>query len=354
MTKKLRKGAFFTDIHWGKKSNSDVHNQDCTNFIDWFCEQVTSDPTIDYVGFLGDWNETRSALNISTLNYSYYGAKKLNNLGLPVFFVVGNHDLYHRHTREIHSVLPFHEFSNFTVIDQPVIIDQIKGGALFSPYLFHEEYSKLAEYLTLPFWAGHFEFKGFVVTGHSVKMPTGPDHSNFRGPKHIISGHFHKRQEQDNIIYMGNAFPMDFGDAGDSERGMMVYDHNVQERTFINWPECPKYTKTTLSQLLDESVVLHDMSRVKVVIDVPITFEESTIIREQFTKQSALREFSMEESIDIQNALTKTESSVDETTNLEKLQLDTVDELVVQMLNDIESDHIDNALLIQQYNSLKA
>jgi DNA repair exonuclease SbcCD nuclease subunit len=147
------------------------------------------------------------------MKYSYLAAKKINDLGLPVFFVVGNHDLYHRHTREVHSVIPFQEFSNFRVIDSPTIIEEIHNKALFSPFLFHDEYAKMTGYLKLPFWAGHFEFKDFMVTGYGMKMPTGPDAMDFKGPKYIVSGHFHKRQHSDNIVYIGNTFPMDFGDA---------------------------------------------------------------------------------------------------------------------------------------------
>ena len=99
--KKLKKAACMTDIHFGKKANSEEHNKDCLRFIDWFCDFVKADPEIDHIMFLGDWNENRSALNIATLNFSYQGAKKLNELGLPVFFIIGNHDMYHRYSREI-------------------------------------------------------------------------------------------------------------------------------------------------------------------------------------------------------------------------------------------------------------
>ena len=250
--KKLKKGAIFTDLHWGKKSNSVTHNEDCMNYIDWFCEQVRNDPEIDYVAFLGDWNENRSALNVATLKQSYLAAKKLNELGMPIYFVVGNHDLYHRHSREVHSVIPFNEFSNFVVIDEPTVVDEIEGGVLFCPFLFHDEYKQLNQYANIPIWMGHFEFRGFVVTGYSVTMPTGPDHTEFQKPKHIISGHFHKRQAHDNIVYVGNTFPMDFGDAGDHERGMATLDNKTQEIMFENWDMCPKYIKTTLSDLLEE------------------------------------------------------------------------------------------------------
>lgn len=346
--KKLKKGAFFTDLHWGKKANSETHNQDCINYLEWFCSQVESDPEIDYIAFLGDWNENRSALNISTLNYSYRGAKMLNDLGLPVFFVIGNHDLYHRHTREIHSVIPFNEFNNFVLIEEPTVIDYIKGKVLFCPYLFHEEYPDLVKYHDIPFWAGHFEFKGFEVTGYGMIMPIGPDPVNFKGPKHIVSGHFHKRQANMNVVYIGNTFPMDFGDAGDNDRGMMIYDHEKDSMLFENWEDCPKYTKTALTSILDGTAVLYPNSRVKCVVDVPISFEESTLLRQGVAEKYMLREFTLEESQEIREALTQTESAID----WDQKELAGVDELVEQMLNGIDTGHIDNQTLIEIYMGL--
>lgn len=352
--RKLTKSAAFTDIHFGKKANSEQHNQDCIEFITWFCDKVRSDTSIDHIMFLGDWNENRSALNISTLNYSYRGAKMLDNLGLPIYFVIGNHDLYHKHTREVHSVIPFREFDNFTLIDHPTIVDEIgESGIMMSPYLFHEEYPELIKkYKDIPFWAGHFEFKGFEVTGYGMIMPTGPEPTDFVGPKYIVSGHFHKRQARPgcNIIYMGNAFPMDYGDAGDGARGMMTYDHIKDEMLFHDWEDCPMYIKTTLTELVDGTVELPSNSRVKCIVDVPITFEESAALKQSFVKKHDLREFVMEESVDLRSALVDTEDSID----WEKTKLAGVDELVEQMLDDIEHDQIDNPTLIKIYKGLRS
>ena len=132
-TKPLKKGGYMTDIHFGKKANSPLHNEDCIRYLEWFCEQVKKHEC-DYVAFLGDWNENRSALNIATLKYSYLGAKMLNDLDIPVYFVVGNHDLYYRHSREIHSVIPFNEFENFVIIDEPTVINDIENKVLFSRF----------------------------------------------------------------------------------------------------------------------------------------------------------------------------------------------------------------------------
>ena len=347
---RLKKAAVCTDIHFGKKSNDKTHNEDCIRFLEWFKEQVKADPEIDHIMFLGDWNENRSALNIETLNYSYQGAKLLDSIGLPVFFIIGNHDLYRRHTRDVHSVIPYQELNNFTLIAEPVVIEEIgNGGALVCPYLFHKEYPQLKKYLNLETWWGHFEFKGFVITGYSITMPTGPDPLEYKGPKHIVSGHFHKRQAHEQVIYVGNTFPMDFGDAGDNNRGMTTYDHDKGEVLFHNWPDCPKYIKTTLTELLDKTVELHPEARVKCIVDVPISFEESTELRTVFMERYNLREFTMEESREIRSALTETESNVD----WENTKLKGVNELVVEMLRDISTDHVNSEMLVEIYHGLR-
>ena len=60
----FRKVAVCTDIHFGLKSNSLVHNQDCSDFIDWFI--VTAQANGCETGmFLGDWSHQRAAITNS-------------------------------------------------------------------------------------------------------------------------------------------------------------------------------------------------------------------------------------------------------------------------------------------------
>lgn len=346
--RKLQKAAVMSDIHFGRKSNAPQHNIDCIDFIDWFCAEVRSDPSIDHILFLGDWHENRSALSVSTIGYSVTGAEKLNDLGIPVYFCVGNHDLFHRHTRDVYSTVMFRAFNNFIIINEPTIVSEIEGGALLAPFLFPNEYDEVRQYLDIPLWAGHFEFKDFVVTGYNVKMPTGPDPTAFKGPKHILCGHFHKRQTTGNITYVGNAFPMDFGDAGDNNRGMAIITHSSHKLEFKNWGDCPKYVKADLTSLLDGSIELPMNARVKCSVDVPISFEESNYLKDTFVDKYGLREFAMAETGELDEALTSTRIIGNAASMGE-----TVDELVIEMLSAIKSDHISSDKLISLYKGIQ-
>jgi DNA repair exonuclease SbcCD nuclease subunit len=343
----FKKIAMFTDIHFGRRGNSKIHNQDCLDYVNWFCTQVKNG-NYSHVAFLGDWFESRSAINIETLEYSYMALQQLNNLGMPVYFCVGNHDLHRRTTRDVHSVRMFNEMSNFIVIDKPTIVDSI----MFSPFLFEEEYPKLIEYNDLWAWCGHFEFKNFILTGHTRVAEHGPDHRVFSGPKRIFSGHFHKRQEQDNIIYIGNAFPMDFGDAGDYDRGMCTFYVNENKVTFTNWNDCPKYYKTTLSAVIEEKWHPLPKMKVKCIIDGEVSYQDAQDLRNAMMEGYNLRDFSLEEDRAVKQGLLEGDNCKVEETLME---FDSIDGLVIKHLETIKDEKksiIDGMMLVEIYKSL--
>lgn len=340
-----------SDIHFGKKGNSEQHNQDCYNFVAWFCDQVRDDPSIDHVIIMGDWHEHRSSLNILTMDYSYRAAELLSKLGLPIILLVGNHDLYHRDSRTVFSTSMFKHLPNFHLISEPIVVEMAHGKTFLAPYLFHEEYTELVKYTSVPVWWGHFEFKGFVISGYNIKMPNGPDHSDFKGPQKIFSGHFHKRQIVDHIVYIGNTFPMDFSDAGDNDRGMAVYEYKKDKLEFINWKECPKYVKAKLSALLDETVKLPLNARVKCVVDVPLTYEESLVVKQTYLSDYDLREINLEETDELTDVLENTSGDT-EGEDLVNEQVNGVDNLVLRMLKNIDTEKIDRNLLIDIYSRL--
>lgn len=292
--KGFRKILQFTDIHFGKKNNSLVHNQDCLDFVDFVIDQVKKDSEIDAIAFLGDWFENRNAINVMTLDAANEAADKLNKIGLPIFFEIGNHDLYHRHNRSIYSPKTFKDKSNFVIVDHFVLVN---NTFLFSPFLFHNEYPEMLQFNNgnVKYAFGHFEFKNFVLTGTSNIMERGPEHTMFDKFTFLFSGHYHKRQMKDNTIYIGNTFPMDYGDAGDSARGVCILDTRNNAVKFVNWSGCPLYFKVNLSTLLDGHWTPPLNSRITCLKDMDISYSEVQLLRETFIKEFNLREFKIDE-----------------------------------------------------------
>ena len=177
-------------------------------------------------------------------------------------------------------------------------------------------------------------------------MPHGPDPDSYAGPKHILCGHFHKRQTKGNITYVGNAFPMDFGDTGDTKRGMATLDHKSMKLSFIDWPDCPKYIKVQLSDVVNNNVTIPSNARVKCITDIPLTYEESVNVKQRFADEFKTLDVAFEETTEVDEVLTDTEVSEDVSSH------DTIDDLVIKMLTGIKSDKIDSEMLITIYRGI--
>lgn len=348
---KLMRSLCFGDIHWGRRNSSEVHNKDCSMFIEWLAKQAIIQKA-DHIIFMGDWFETRSSINVQTLTHAHNALEMLNNLDLPIFMIVGNHDCYFKNSRAVHSLIAYNQFSNITVIDDFTPVDNIGDGVLLVPYAFHAEYEtslKNPAFFKYKTWFGHFEFMGFVITGQNHKMLTGPNPAEFVGPQ-IFSGHFHKRQTMGNVTYIGNTFPMDYSDAGDIARGCMMYDHVSHTFDFTNWDQCPKYQRVLLSELIDrgpEDLIWRD-ARVRCYVDREIDYEQSIILKEAMIEEYDLREFVLEEMVNLNDVARDTQVEL-----TEEEQLEGVDHLVVRLLSSLQTETIKAQKLVDIYNNLQ-
>ena len=157
MSNLFKKAACLTDIHFGLKSNSVVHNEDCLNFVDWFITKAKEEGCKTCL-FLGDWHNNRSTLNIITLNYSLHALEKLNNAFDKVYFIPGNHDLYYRDRRDVQSV-EFAKHLKNVVICNDWFTD---GDVTIAPWLIGEDYKKIKK-MTGKYMFGHFELPSFYI-----------------------------------------------------------------------------------------------------------------------------------------------------------------------------------------------
>lgn len=341
--------AMFTDIHWGARSNSDQHLQDCLDYIDWFCELAKTEKAT-HVAFLGDWFESRNAINVRTLKASQEGARRLNALGIPVYFIVGNHDLYHRSNRNVFSTDPFNDLKNFVLVNEPI---QINEELFATPFLFKDEYPDLAGAInSSKYVLGHFEFRDFVVTGADRKLDHGPDAKQFSDPKYILTGHFHKRQLSGNVIYIGNAFPTTYGDAGDAERGMAILQTDTEDLSFINYDAAPLFYKTRLTQVLAGDMSFKPRSRVRCLLDADVGYSEVQALREEMMTTFELREFSVEE--DLQSKKDALEAGLGDNDD-DDLDLSSLDVTVRHLIKDGVSPTatIDPDYLVSLYEELR-
>ena len=145
-----------------------------------------------------------------------------------------------------------------------------------------------------------------------------------------------------NVTYMGNAFPHNYADAWDDERGMMILEHGGKPK-YINWPDMPRYRTIKISELLaDPEKHLKPKMYVRVTLDIKISYEEANFIRETFIEKYKLRELQLiPEQIDQAQQPT-----------VEVQKFDSVDQIVIKQLQGVDSETYDKNILTAIYNDL--
>ena len=334
----FKKVACFTDIHFGLKSNSSTHNQECEDFVDWFIEEAKKEGCETCI-FLGDWHHNRNSINLITLDTSMRCLEKLGAGFEQFFWFPGNHDLFYKDKRDIHSSAFGRHIPGVTVVDSVTTL----GDVTLVPWLVGDEWKKMKE-LKSKYVFGHFELPLFYMNA-MVQMP---DHGelksdSFTGPDYVFSGHFHKRQNQGKIWYIGNAFPHNYADTWDDERGMMFMDWGGEPQ-FRAWPDAPKFRTIKLSKLIDEKDdLMKSKMYLKVQLDIDISFEEANFLKETFINEHDIREISLIQEKD------NLDGVIEDATDA---KFESVDQIVTEQLINIESEQFDKKLLLEIYNNL--
>jgi UDP-2,3-diacylglucosamine pyrophosphatase LpxH len=339
MSNLFKRAAVCTDIHFGLKSNSQTHNEDCLNFIKWFTAKAKEEGC-ETAFFLGDWHNNRASINIVTLNYSLRALEHLNDNFDRVYFIPGNHDLYYRDKRDVQSVEWAKHLPNVIICNDWLH----SGDVIVAPWLVGEDYKRIPK-LSAKYMFGHFELPTFYMNA-MVQMPDHGDvrREDFTGIEHVFTGHFHKRQTQKNITYIGNCFPHNYADNHDDERGMMILEWGA-EPEYHAWPNQPRYRVYQLSDVLQNTdALLHKDMHVRVNLDVDISYEEATFIKETFVNTYGLREITLIP----QKSITE-DINYDITGNI---MFESVDTIVTNQLTNIQSDQYNKTLLLDIYRNL--
>jgi DNA repair exonuclease SbcCD nuclease subunit len=284
----FKKVACMTDLHIGLKSNSAIHLRDCEEFVDWFIVEAKKAGCETCI-FLGDWSHNRNSLNLITLDTSIRCLEKLGKAFDQFFWFPGNHDLFYKDKRDIHSSAFGRHIPGVTVVDSVTTL----GDVTLVPWLVGDEWKNISE-LKSKYMFGHFELPLFYMNA-MVQMPDQGElqANHFVHQEYVFSGHFHKRQQRDKIVYLGNAFPHNFADAWDDDRGMMILEWGGKPE-FINWSDCPKYRTVKLSDLIDnKDTIMKSKMHIKVNLDIDISFEEANFIKETFVAEYDIREISL-------------------------------------------------------------
>jgi len=230
------KVAIITDQHFGARNDSIA-------FLDFFEKfyDNTFFPTIDEnnittVLVLGDTFDRRKYVNFYALDRAKkMFFDKLEERGIRVHMLAGNHDTYYKNTNEVNSPdLLLTEYGNIDVISKPetIVVDGIP--ICMMPWICPDNYQESIDHMAntkAEICMGHFEIAGFAMH-RGMESYDGISKETFSKFDMVFSGHYHHKSDDGQIYYLGNPYELTWQDYNDT-RGFHLFCLSTRKLEFI-------------------------------------------------------------------------------------------------------------------------
>lgn len=231
--------ALLGDTHFGIKSDSphfhELYNKFYTNFFIPYLKENNIDTVIQ----LGDLFDKRRNICFSTLyECKKYFFQPLQDAGITLHTLIGNHDIYFRQTLSVNSTsLVLGEFDNIVIYDKPTKIELENAFIDIIPWICSDNEAEILDFIAQSksdLCCGHFEIENFSMY-KGMEAHSGISKDIFRRYEGVYSGHYHTRSDVDNIHYVGTPYEMTWSDYNDP-KGFQVFDTETRICTFIESP----------------------------------------------------------------------------------------------------------------------
>lgn len=253
----MSKVYFLADVHLGMKGDNPTWLKDCSDyfehvFIPYCREHVRQD---DILVMLGDWFDNRSHIGLNTINCGLDIMEKLSKIFLDIRLIVGNHDIFQKHSNLITSLNMFKHIPHVKIYYTPEVETISDKSVLFVPWIEEvEEQRKLLKSHNVDYVFGHLEIGGCVTSSKGNKLHTnnGIQSKDFKKSQ-VYAGHIHIRQDYKNIHYVGCPYHKDRGDI-DNKKGFTILDIETGKTEFIENTYSPQYKSMRIYDILDKTV----------------------------------------------------------------------------------------------------
>jgi len=228
-----------TDQHFGVRNDSLIYVDYYKKFYNNIVIPFIKKYKIKHVLCLGDTFDRRKSVNFNSLEAAKeMWFKPLEDMGIHLTMLVGNHDIYYKNTLRINAPsLLLGEYGNISIVDGPSEFLLGSLPVLGIPWICDDNRSRTYELLeqsTAPLCVGHLEFNGFE-TVPGIVMAHGIDQGPFNKFEKVLSGHFHTKSTKGNIFYLGNPYELYWNDY-QSPRGFHILDTDTLDLKFYRNP----------------------------------------------------------------------------------------------------------------------
>tara|TARA_B100000945_G_scaffold184012_1_gene147569 strand:- start:1486 stop:2529 length:1044 start_codon:yes stop_codon:yes gene_type:complete len=231
--------AIITDTHFGGRRGSKAFHEFWQQFYDNIFFPELEKRGIKECIHMGDAFDNRKNIDYWSLDWAKeHVYDRFKNLGVKVWQLVGNHDVYYKNTNKINSVDSLlRSYDNLIPISEPGEYNINGFKAFMLPWICDENYQltkSTIEATNAKVAFGHLELEGFQLYPGCVQQH-GIDKGIIEKFETVFSGHYHTRSNDGQTFYLGNPYEMYWNDCGD-KRGFNILDTDDMTMEFIENP----------------------------------------------------------------------------------------------------------------------
>jgi len=234
--------ALLNDTHFGVRNDSTAFADYQLKFYKNIFFPYLKEHNIKTLIHLGDVVDRRKFINFQTAEtFRKEFFEILWKEKIDTHIILGNHDTYYKNTNSINAIKVL--YTTFDGVHEPFIYEHAQeveiGGLkmLFLPWICDDNEKHTMELIKstdAQVVMGHLEIKGFEMHNGQQNFH-GFDKEFFNKFDMVMSGHFHKRSNNNHIYYLGAQYEMTWSDFKDP-KGFNVFDTETRELTHIKNP----------------------------------------------------------------------------------------------------------------------
>lgn len=252
--------AIFGDLHVYKHASKKIFEDTAIKFVSYLLNYCKKNG-IKKVIFLGDWFHVKNKLYVPSFIRSVDVLKGLKNAGIDVTFLIGNHDMPYMNSSDYSIIHSFEPYGKIVPVYDWEDVDGVRFHYLSYTHELPDFEINGKENILF----GHLDVQNFVMdSGFTCKE--GFVLSDFKKFKKVFSGHFHKHQIRDNIVYVGSPYQTRYSERYDT-KGFVVLETDDLSWEFEIFEDSPKFQELDSENVFnykeDGTVVFNDLKNIE-------------------------------------------------------------------------------------------
>jgi DNA repair exonuclease SbcCD nuclease subunit len=232
--------AILNDTHCGTRNSSDIFLDNAAKFYNETFFPYLKEHDIKQIVHLGDYYDNRKAINIKCLHHNRkHFLEPLRQLGIRMDIIPGNHDTYYKDTNTPNSLKELLGFfiNEVAILEKPTVLEYGSLKLALVPWMAKDNWEECINFIKnckADILGGHFDIKGFEML-RGIKSDHGLDSEFFNRFETVLSGHYHTKNSQGNIHYLGSQLEFFWSDCND-KKFFHILDTETREITAIHNP----------------------------------------------------------------------------------------------------------------------